>query len=73
MARERTGVLIVRAWTEEPGAAFRARLIETDDVVAGVWRSRAAGSADDVVASVGEWLAGLGADGDSSERHVTRE
>jgi hypothetical protein len=54
----RTGVLVVRVWTESgpDGPGLRARITQTVDVTAGAEVVTAAATADDVCAAVKEWL-----------------
>jgi hypothetical protein len=57
--RERTGVLIVRAWTDEH-AGLRARIVAADDVRR---RNEVAAGIEEICASVREWLETLGSSG----------
>lgn len=52
------GLMIIRAWTEGEGA-IRARLVLTTDVTRSVQIVRTVDSAEEVHASVREWLADL--------------
>jgi hypothetical protein len=60
MARDRTGLLIIRAWVEEGGAEpLRAQIRLTSDVSAGFERELTFVRAEDVCATVKEWLADI--------------
>jgi len=55
--QDRTGVLVVRVWVEvHPEQGLRARITETNDIVAGRQRSVAVASVDEVVEIVRAWL-----------------
>ena len=56
MQHQRTGVLVVRVWTEGPETAFRARITGTEDILGAAWSTRVVGSAAEVVAVVDGWL-----------------
>ena len=53
--RERTAVLVIRAW-REPGADVRARLTLTVDAGEPGWEERAAAGDDAILAAVADWL-----------------
>ena len=53
---ERAGVLVVRAWVEEGGAGFRARITYTVDLASVEETMVTASTTDEVVASVRSWL-----------------
>jgi hypothetical protein len=55
MVGERTGVLVVRVWTEPGAPEPRARLIETSGVE-GVGSSTVAAGVDAICAAVRAWL-----------------
>jgi hypothetical protein len=54
----RTGLLVVRVWTESglDGPELRARITQTVDVIAGAEVVTAAATPDDVCGAVKEWL-----------------
>jgi hypothetical protein len=55
--QDRTGVLVLRVWVEvHPEKGLRARITETNDIVAGRQRSVAAASVAGVVEIVRAWL-----------------
>jgi hypothetical protein len=56
-AGQRVGVMILRAWTEEPSDAIRVRITHTLDVSSDEQQSRVAASAEEVVDAVRRWLA----------------
>ena len=54
---ERTGVIVIRVWIEgEPHEGFRARVTATRDVLQPDRTTAAAGSVEDVVRIVRQWL-----------------
>jgi hypothetical protein len=53
-AQERAGVLVIRAWIE--GRRLRARIVQTRDIDFAKTEESAAGSAEEVVRAVEEWL-----------------
>ena len=53
-AQERTAVLVVRAWTED--RKLRARITHTRDIGSARTVETAAGSSEEVVRVVEEWL-----------------
>jgi hypothetical protein len=53
---ERTGVLVVRIWTESARGPFRARITSTLDADGGAQTSQAAASVEQVLLAVGEWI-----------------
>ncbi|HKD95778.1 MAG TPA: hypothetical protein VKB43_13825 [Gaiellaceae bacterium] len=52
---ERTGVLVIRAWTEEDDRV-RARLTETIDADEPGWDARGAEGEEAILAAVAAWL-----------------
>jgi hypothetical protein len=56
-AVERTAVLVVRAWLED--SQLRARITQTRDLDSARTVETAAGSAEEVVRAVEEWLRGF--------------
>jgi hypothetical protein len=67
MESERTGVLVVRVWTEPGAPELRARLIETTGLD-GVGSATAAAGIDAICAAVRAWLEPFAA----GDVHVTR-
>jgi hypothetical protein len=57
-AQERAAVLVIRAWVE--GSRLRARIVQTRDIESVKTVESAAGSAEEVVKAVEEWLRSLG-------------
>ena len=57
-AQDRTAVLVVRAWIEETfgEGQLRARITQTLDVASGTKLETAAGSREEVLHAVEEWL-----------------
>jgi hypothetical protein len=53
-AQERAAVLVIRAWVE--GSRLRVRIVQTRDVEAARMVESTAGSAEEVVRAVEEWL-----------------
>ena len=53
---ERTGVLVVRAWTETADRSVRARITSTLDVEGGAQNSQAAASAEEILTAVRKWI-----------------
>jgi len=65
---ERTGVLVVRVWVEVGSpSGVRARITETSDLEEGERSSTVAGSVEEIVAIVSEWLDAFAA-GDDDDR-----
>ena len=60
MPSDRTGLMIIRAWTE-PGSTepLRAQLRLTTDVSAGIERTLILSQSEAVCAAVNEWLADI--------------
>jgi hypothetical protein len=56
-AQERAAVLVIRAWVE--GSRLRARIVQTRDIESVKPVVSAAGSAEEVVRAVEEWLRSL--------------
>ena len=57
MASDRTGLLIIRAWVEEGSSEpLRAHLRLSSDVSSGIERTLTLSRAEDVAATVREWL-----------------
>jgi hypothetical protein len=56
--QERAAVLVIRAWVE--GSRLRARIVQTRDIESVKTVESAAGSAEEVVKAVEEWLRSLG-------------
>jgi hypothetical protein len=54
--RERTGVLVVRAWIEGDPAQLKARITHTTDVAAREPVSTTASTAEQIYAAVRRWL-----------------
>ena len=52
---ERSGLMVVRIWSEEPAGTIRARLTQTLDLSRPRETVRTAGSLDQVVGLVREW------------------
>ena len=68
MARDRTGLLIIRAWVEEGSSEpLRAQVRVTSDVSAGFERELTFVRADDVSATVKEWLTDILSDGEPGD------
>ena len=60
MLKDRTGLLIVRAWIEEGSPEpLRAHIRITSDVSAGLERTLVLARPEEVCATVQEWLAGM--------------
>ena len=60
MAHDRTGLLIIRAWTEDGASEpLRAQVRLSSDVSAGFERTLTLVRVDDVCAAVKEWLADI--------------
>lgn len=57
-ASDRTGMLIVRAWTEA-GGALRVRITCVSDLIEGERVTRTANSIEEVHEAAGAWLAAL--------------
>jgi hypothetical protein len=57
-AEERAAVLVIRAWVE--GGRLRARIVQTRNIESVKPIESAAGSAEEVVRTVEEWLRILG-------------
>jgi hypothetical protein len=57
-AEERTAVLVVRAWIDEAGeeVGLRARITQTRDVTSTRTVRTAAGSREEILRAVDEWL-----------------
>jgi hypothetical protein len=53
---ERTGVLVLRVWTEDEGSGFRARILHEQSLGSGERVSVAAASTEEVVEIVTHWL-----------------
>lgn len=53
---ERTGVLVVRAWTETADRSVRARITSTLDLDGGTETSQAAASAEEILTAVRTWI-----------------
>jgi hypothetical protein len=53
---QRTGILIVRAWSEGPSWNLRARIIRTVDVESDYQTVGSASSADEICRIVHEWV-----------------
>lgn len=56
---ERSGLLVVRAWTEDGAPRLRARIVYMTDVTQGMQVERLAATSDEVEAAVRSWLAEL--------------
>jgi hypothetical protein len=56
-AEERAAVLVIRAWVE--GGRMRARIVQTRDIESVKPMESAAGSAEEVVRTVEEWVRSL--------------
>jgi hypothetical protein len=56
MALDRTGVLVVRVWIEEPDHAFRARLTESADLNQLEWATRSVGNVEAATSFIRDWL-----------------
>ena len=50
------GVLLIRAWIEPGVAGWRARILSTRDIDAGMSSTSIVNSVDDVCLTVREWL-----------------
>ena len=61
MPAERTGVLVLRVWSEPGAPELRARLIESTDAFGGVTSGTAAAGVDAICAAVRAWLEPLAA------------
>ncbi len=72
MASDRSGLLIIRAWTE-PGSSetLRAHVRLTTDVSAGFERTLTFSQSETVCATVQEWLANFLADAPGSTSDET--
>jgi hypothetical protein len=57
-AEERAAVLVIRAWVE--GTRLRARIVQTRDIESVKTAESVAGSEEEVVKAVEEWLRSLG-------------
>jgi hypothetical protein len=56
-SRERTGVLVIRAWSETlPERPLRARITQTLDISTGTSVQTVAGSEEEILATVRTWL-----------------
>jgi hypothetical protein len=56
-SRERTGVLVIRAWSEAlPERSLRARITQTLDISTGTSVQTAAGTEEQILATVRTWL-----------------
>ena len=65
MTTARTGLLIIRAWMEQGSSQpLRAHIRLTSDVSAGIERTVTVARADEVGATVQDWLADISAGGD---------
>lgn len=65
---ERAGVLIVRVWAEVGSpSGVRARITETSDLEEGTRSSTVAGTREEILAIVSEWLDAF-APGESDDR-----
>jgi len=53
---ERTGVLVIRAWLEQEGGTFRARITQIVDLAAPNELVSAATSDEAILEEVGKWL-----------------
>lgn len=64
---DRTGLFIIRAWIE-PGSVqpLRAQIRLTTDVFAGFERTLTLSTADEVCATVQEWLGDIQGEGETS-------
>ncbi len=57
MAKDRTGLMIIRAWVEEGSPKpLRAHIRLTSDITTGVERAWTLADAEDVCAAVDAWL-----------------
>jgi hypothetical protein len=54
--RERTGLFMVRVWTEDPASGLRARVTSVLDVAAPEQVVNTAGNADDICDRLRAWL-----------------
>lgn len=63
----RTGVLVIRAWTERPAELLRARITQTLDVSTGTSVQKTAGSEAEILAIVRSWLREFTGDGGDRE------
>jgi hypothetical protein len=57
-AEERAAVLVIRAWVE--GGRLRARIVQTRDIESVKTVESAAGSPEEVVRAVEDWLRSFG-------------
>jgi len=63
--RDRTSVLVIRAWaTAQESGKVRARIIRVPDVARREPIDMVANSEEDVVAAVRAWMRALGSDGE---------
>jgi hypothetical protein len=63
---ERTGVLVLRVWIEHDGVGgLRARITEASDLASREETTLVAGSVEDVLRIVADWLAAFVAAGDA--------
>jgi hypothetical protein len=53
---DRTGVLVLRIWTESANRSLRARITSTLDVDGGAQESQAAASAEQILTAVRAWI-----------------
>lgn len=68
MERDRTGLLIIRAWVEEGASEpLRAQVRISSDVSAGFERELTFVRADDLCATVKEWLADILSDDEPAD------
>jgi hypothetical protein len=64
---ERTGVLVLRVWVEHDGAGgLRARITESSDLSTRQQTTVVAGSVDEVLRIVREWVQAFASAGDES-------
>jgi hypothetical protein len=56
--QERAAVLVIRAWVE--GGRLRARIVQTRDIESAKTVESAAGSPEEVVRAVEDWLRSFG-------------
>jgi hypothetical protein len=59
---ERTGVLVVRIWTEGADGSLRARITRTLDTDGGDQTSQGAATVEQILATVREWIEAFLAD-----------
>jgi len=57
--RERSGVLIVRAWSEAPATGFRARIIQSRELTGREQIETTATTVEQVLETVRDWLEAL--------------